>query len=101
MLNHTFPIYRIFRLLGRHRQALGQQVLDNQAAASTAQATVTYILEDPLLAALELNRPLNADHLKMAIRYREAQISQLDQEIQVLYAALRRLTGLAYPQPED
>ena len=46
---------------------------------------------DPLIAALELLRPVDAAVLDAAIKYREALVDQLVQEIDTLNVARARL----------
>jgi hypothetical protein len=51
------------------------------------------IVEDPLIARLDLDRPLNADCLRAAIRYNEIQIQIREKNIEVLRKALARFEG--------
>jgi len=56
--------------------------------------------QDPLIAVLELNRPVSADVLRAAIVYREAQLDIHRRDIEVLQKALARLLGLPPPNPK-
>jgi len=55
------------------------------------------MVEDPLIARLELDKPFNADCLRAAIRYNEIQIEIRQKNIDVLRKALARLVGAAPP----
>jgi len=57
-------------------------------------------VEDPLIAVLDLNRPISADVLRAAIAYREAKLDILRWDIEVLQKALARLLGLPQPNPK-
>jgi hypothetical protein len=50
-------------------------------------------VEEPLIACLELNRPISADVLRQAINYRETIIDIKRLEVEVLQKALARLIG--------
>jgi len=57
------------------------------------------MVEDPLIARLDLDRPLNVDCLRAAIRYNEIQIQIREKNIEVLRKALARLVGVPPASP--
>ncbi|OGO08496.1 MAG: hypothetical protein A2Y61_03935 [Chloroflexi bacterium RBG_13_60_13] len=58
------------------------------------------IVEDPLIARLDLDRPVNADCLRAAIRYNEIHIQIRQKNIEALRKALARLVGVPAPLVE-
>jgi hypothetical protein len=57
------------------------------------------MVEEPLIACLDLNRPISADVLRHAINYRETLIDIKRLEVEVLKRALARLIGQPEPIP--
>jgi len=57
------------------------------------------MVEEPLIACLDLNRPISADVLRAAINYRETLIDIKRLEVEVLKKALARLIGQPEPIP--
>jgi len=57
------------------------------------------MVEDPLIARLDLDRPVNADCLRAAIKYNEIQIEIRKKNIEALSRALTRLLGAPAPSP--
>jgi hypothetical protein len=61
--------------------------------------TYNPMVEDPLIARLDLDRPVNADCLRAAIRYNEIHIEIRQKNIAALRKALARLMGTPSPSP--
>jgi len=61
--------------------------------------TYNPIVEDPLIARLDLDRPINADCLRAAIRYNRIQIQIREKNIAALQKALARIMGRPEPIP--
>lgn len=59
--------------------------------------TYNPMVEDPLIARLDLDGALNPDCLRAAIRYNQIHIEIRQKNIAVLRKALARLTGLPRP----
>jgi len=57
------------------------------------------MVEDPLIARLVLDKPLNADCLRAAIRYNEIHIEIRKRNIEALSRALARLMGTPPASP--
>ncbi len=57
------------------------------------------MVEDPLIARLDLDKPINADCIRAAIKYNEIQIEIRRRNIDVLRKALARLLGTPPPSP--
>jgi hypothetical protein len=61
--------------------------------------TYNPMVEDPLIARLDLDRPINADCLRAAIHYNEIQIQIREKNIAALRKALARIMGRPEPLP--
>lgn len=57
------------------------------------------MVEDPLIARLDLDKPVNADCLRAAIKYNEIHIEIRQRNIEALRKALARLLGTPAPAP--
>lgn len=57
------------------------------------------MVEDPLIARLDLDKPVNADCLRAAIRYNEIHIQIRQKNIAALRKALARLLGTPPASP--
>ena len=57
------------------------------------------IVEDPLIVRLGLDKPINADCIRAAIRYNEIHIAIRQKNIDVLQKALARLLGVPPASP--
>lgn len=55
--------------------------------------TYNPMVEDPLIARLDLDKPVNADCLRAAIKYNEIHIEIRQKNIEALRRALARLMG--------
>ena len=61
--------------------------------------TYNPMVEDPLIARLDLDKPVNADCLRAAIKYNEIHIEIRRKNIEALSRALARLLGTPAPSP--
>ena len=57
------------------------------------------LVEDPLIARLDLDKPVNADCLRAAIKYNLIHIEIRQKNIEALSRALARLLGTPPPSP--
>jgi hypothetical protein len=57
------------------------------------------LVEDPLIARLDLDKPVNADCLRAAIKYNEIHIEIRKKNIEALSRALSRLLGTPPASP--
>jgi len=55
------------------------------------------MVEDPLIARLDLDKPVNADCLRAAIKYNRIHIEIREKNIEALQRALARLLGTPAP----
>jgi hypothetical protein len=58
------------------------------------------IVEDPLIARLDLDKPLNADCIRAAIKYNQIHIEIRQKNIEVLRKALAHLIGVPSASPD-